>query len=236
MPRAGTRDGNHLVPGPPLSARHLTRKRLRFRPLPSSLPRGLGMAVGAAVSEREACGWLVVFAASPHMTRYMSLRASTRELPPWSLRMPASPRFPRPGSRCTRTPREWVLAAECGAGADENWADGAQVEIIRAGRPKWFIEAANLVHHVMSRDIVHSSALRTRVVDDALSPNAHRITAVADRGAEVAGYLATYLLPFVTVPQPSAKAARTSAAATATGYVICRLRRFRISGKWPGRR
>src|SRR5437660_70608 len=31
----------------------------------------------------------------------------------------------------------------------------------------------------------------------------HRIVRVADRGAEVAGYLATYLLPFVTVPEPS---------------------------------
>jgi hypothetical protein len=31
----------------------------------------------------------------------------------------------------------------------------------------------------------------------------HSIEAVADRGAEVAGYLATYLLPFVTAPEPS---------------------------------
>ena len=38
-----------------------------------------------------------------------------------------------------------------------------------------------------------------------IQPDPHRIETVADRGAEVAGYLATYLLPFVTVPEPSAR-------------------------------
>ena len=38
-----------------------------------------------------------------------------------------------------------------------------------------------------------------------IQPDPHGIEAVADRGAEVAGYLATYLLPFVTVPQPSGR-------------------------------
>jgi hypothetical protein len=32
-----------------------------------------------------------------------------------------------------------------------------------------------------------------------------RVTAIEDRGAEVAGYLATYILPFVTVPEPRVK-------------------------------
>jgi len=38
-----------------------------------------------------------------------------------------------------------------------------------------------------------------------IQPDPHRIDTVADRGAEVAGYLATYLLPFVTVAEPSAR-------------------------------
>lgn len=38
-----------------------------------------------------------------------------------------------------------------------------------------------------------------------IQPDPHRIETVADRGAEVAGYLATYLLPFVTVTEPSAQ-------------------------------
>jgi hypothetical protein len=38
-----------------------------------------------------------------------------------------------------------------------------------------------------------------------IQPDPHRIETVADRGAEVAGYLATYLLPFVTVTEPSAR-------------------------------
>lgn len=33
----------------------------------------------------------------------------------------------------------------------------------------------------------------------------HRIETVADRGAEVAGYVASYLLPFVTVAQPQGR-------------------------------
>jgi hypothetical protein len=38
-----------------------------------------------------------------------------------------------------------------------------------------------------------------------IQPDPHRVDRVADRGAEVAGYLATYLLPFVTVTEPSAR-------------------------------
>jgi hypothetical protein len=38
-----------------------------------------------------------------------------------------------------------------------------------------------------------------------IQPDPHRIDRVADRGAEVAGYLATYLLPFVTVTEPSSR-------------------------------
>ncbi len=38
-----------------------------------------------------------------------------------------------------------------------------------------------------------------------IQPDPHRIETVADQGAEVAGYLATYLLPFVTVTEPSTR-------------------------------
>jgi hypothetical protein len=38
-----------------------------------------------------------------------------------------------------------------------------------------------------------------------IEPDPHRIETVADRGAEVAGYVATYLLPFVTVTEPSTR-------------------------------
>jgi hypothetical protein len=38
-----------------------------------------------------------------------------------------------------------------------------------------------------------------------ISTDPHRLETVADRGPEVAGYLATYLLPFVTVAHPSAR-------------------------------
>ena len=38
-----------------------------------------------------------------------------------------------------------------------------------------------------------------------IQPDPHRIETVADRGAEVAGYLTTYLLPFLTVTEPSAR-------------------------------
>lgn len=36
-----------------------------------------------------------------------------------------------------------------------------------------------------------------------MTPSHYRITTVDDRGPEVAGYLATYILPFVTVAQPT---------------------------------
>jgi hypothetical protein len=35
-----------------------------------------------------------------------------------------------------------------------------------------------------------------------IQPDPHRLASVSDRGPEVAGYLATYLLPFVTAPVP----------------------------------
>jgi len=38
-----------------------------------------------------------------------------------------------------------------------------------------------------------------------IQPDPHRIESVTDRGAEVAGYLATYLLPFLTVTEPSGR-------------------------------
>ncbi|MEX0985140.1 MAG: hypothetical protein WD096_08830 [Actinomycetota bacterium] len=38
-----------------------------------------------------------------------------------------------------------------------------------------------------------------------ISPDPHQVETVADRGPEVAGYVATYLLPFVTVPEPSGR-------------------------------
>jgi hypothetical protein len=37
-----------------------------------------------------------------------------------------------------------------------------------------------------------------------VSPQPHELVSVRDEGPQVAGYLATYLLPFVTVSQPSA--------------------------------
>lgn len=36
-----------------------------------------------------------------------------------------------------------------------------------------------------------------------IQPDPHLIEVVSDRGSEVAGYLATYLLPFLTVAEPS---------------------------------
>lgn len=38
-----------------------------------------------------------------------------------------------------------------------------------------------------------------------LEPSPFTVRHVADRGAEVAGYLATYLFPFITVPEPTWK-------------------------------
>jgi hypothetical protein len=38
-----------------------------------------------------------------------------------------------------------------------------------------------------------------------IAPGSYVVTNVEDRGAEVAGYLATYLLPFLTVPQPTVR-------------------------------
>ena len=38
-----------------------------------------------------------------------------------------------------------------------------------------------------------------------IEPDPHRIERITDRGGEVAGYLATYLLPFVTVSEPSTR-------------------------------
>lgn len=38
-----------------------------------------------------------------------------------------------------------------------------------------------------------------------LNATPYKVTSVGDRGADVAGYLATYLLPFVMVPEPSAR-------------------------------
>jgi len=38
-----------------------------------------------------------------------------------------------------------------------------------------------------------------------LEPEPHKVDAVVDRGPEVAGYVATYLLPFVTVAEPSGR-------------------------------
>lgn len=38
-----------------------------------------------------------------------------------------------------------------------------------------------------------------------IHPQPHEIKAVADEGPEVAGYVATYLLPFLTVPEPSGR-------------------------------
>ncbi len=38
-----------------------------------------------------------------------------------------------------------------------------------------------------------------------ISPDPHEVTSVADRGPEVAGYVATYLLPFVTVAEPTGR-------------------------------
>jgi hypothetical protein len=38
-----------------------------------------------------------------------------------------------------------------------------------------------------------------------IDPDPHLVLTVADRGAEVAGYVATYLLPFVTVEEPTVR-------------------------------
>lgn len=38
-----------------------------------------------------------------------------------------------------------------------------------------------------------------------LQPESYKVTSVIDRGPEVAGYVATYLLPFLTVAQPSGR-------------------------------
>ncbi len=38
-----------------------------------------------------------------------------------------------------------------------------------------------------------------------LQPDSYRTTTVVDRGPDVAGYVATYLLPFLTVAEPSAR-------------------------------
>jgi len=38
-----------------------------------------------------------------------------------------------------------------------------------------------------------------------LEPQPYQVDAVVDRGPEVAGYVATYLLPFLTVAQPSGR-------------------------------
>jgi hypothetical protein len=38
-----------------------------------------------------------------------------------------------------------------------------------------------------------------------IEPDPHEIRAITDQGGQVAGYLATYLLPFVTVDDPSAR-------------------------------
>lgn len=38
-----------------------------------------------------------------------------------------------------------------------------------------------------------------------IEPDPHKIVSITDRGGDVAGYLATYLLPFVTVSTPSAR-------------------------------
>jgi hypothetical protein len=38
-----------------------------------------------------------------------------------------------------------------------------------------------------------------------IDPDPHKIRTIADRGGDVAGYLATYLLPFVTVSTPSVR-------------------------------
>jgi len=40
-----------------------------------------------------------------------------------------------------------------------------------------------------------------------IQPDPHRLASVSDHGPEVAGYLATYLLPFVTAPEPSLREA-----------------------------
>lgn len=49
------------------------------------------------------------------------------------------------------------------------------------------------------------SAVQIFVDVHRLAPNPYRVVEVADRGSEVAGYLSTYLLPFVMVASPTGR-------------------------------